>query len=64
MRRHHNPLPRPVAEVGAITELGGPEGVLRGTAASACHNMCFAHEMTRSGTLPFLVRVLKCVQRV
>eukprot|EP00966_Prymnesium_polylepis_P221725 5129292-Prymnesium_polylepis.1 len=25
IRRHHNPSPCPVAEVGAITELGGPE---------------------------------------
>eukprot|EP00966_Prymnesium_polylepis_P274893 6351692-Prymnesium_polylepis.1 len=25
-RRHHNPSPCPVAGVGAITELGGPEG--------------------------------------
>ena len=33
------------------------------TAASACHETCVLR-MTRSGTLPFLVRVLKCVQRV
>eukprot|EP00966_Prymnesium_polylepis_P161998 3743861-Prymnesium_polylepis.1 len=26
VRRHHNPSPCPVADVGAVTELGGPEG--------------------------------------